>query len=359
MNRFDFDIPDDRENFFVLIIQEHEKLCLLHDEQSVPAFEKLLKVWDECSSAQLWYQGHWSDYFRCGSIVLKCARKLGNIAVQAKLLNELGWNYMEKEKFEQARQYLDESLEKFQSINDFVSQCQSLRYLSTLFLRQQRFGSALKCYRQALSIVAIESTKLPENQRLAHQEAELHNLRGNLYLNLWNFRTSEQELRMSLSQYRELDAKYFQAAPWLNLGRLYFRQGNYEKARKYYNECLQLCDEINRIDMKGGVLFRLAELARTQGNEEEAAQFAKECEDVSKKEVSSLRNRAAYFRKQVKEKERRSIKLALSRFSQLSWSAFDLLTASPRTAIQALGNYISFRLLHKLRIVGKLIYSKK
>jgi len=354
MTNIDFDILEDRVNF-VGDIQNLANLCLLGNEQSVRAFQLLHKSWDEYSSGQVWYQGHWSDYFRCGSIVLECARKLGDIAVQAKLLNELGWNYMEQEKFEQARQYFDESLEKFQSIKDVVSQCQSLLYLSTLFLRQKRFGSALKCYRQALNLVAVEQTKLPENQRLAHQEAEFHNLLGNLYLNLWNFRTSEQELRMSLSQYRELDAKYFQAAPLLNLGRLYFRQGNYEKARKYYEECQQLCDEINRTDMKGGVLYRLAELARTEGNEEKADQFAKQCEDLSKKEVPSLRNRAAYFRKQVKEKERKSIKLALSRFSQLSWSALDLLTASPMTAIQALNNYISFYLLHKLRRVGQLI----
>lgn len=357
MTKIDFDILEDRVNF-VGDIQDLANLCLLGNEQSVRAFQFLHKAWDESSSAQLWYQGYWKDYFNCGNIVLKCARKLGDIAVQGKLLNELGYAYIEQEKFEQSRQYLDESLEKFQEINDVVSQCQSLQYLGTLFLRQKFLGSALKCYRQALNTVVIEQTKLPENQRLAHQEAELHNLLGNLYLNLWNFRTSEQELQMSLSQYRELDAKYFQAAPLLNLGRLYFRQGNHEKARKYYEECRQLCDESNRTDMKGGVLLRLAELARSEGNEEEADQKAKECEEASKKEVPSLRNRAAYFRKQVKEKQRSSLKLALSRFSQLSWSAFDLLKASPMTAIQALGNYTSFNLLHKYSMSTNFIKYK-
>ncbi|BAY14162.1 tetratricopeptide repeat protein [Calothrix sp. NIES-2098] len=303
MNTTDLLVSEERLNLPSLL-KSYQEFCLLRNSQSVRAFNKLKEIW-ECISTELWYKGYWNDYVKCGTIVLSCAKALDNISAQGQLLNELGWAYMEQEKFDKARQQFDESLQKFQLIKNPVGECQSLRYLGTLLLRQKHLESALKCYCQALEIVVIEQTKVHKDKALAAQEAELRNVLGNLYFKLQNFHASYDELHKSLTQYRELYSEwgspylYYQAAPLLNLGRLYFLQKDYENARKYYAECHQLCNEINRTDMKAGVLLRLAELARAEGNEEDAEQLAKEAEEVSGKEFPALRNQAIRFRYKV------------------------------------------------------------
>ncbi|MFB2978747.1 hypothetical protein [Microseira sp. BLCC-F43] len=60
-------------------------------------------------SGRLWFLSDCNDYFRCGN-----TRDVNNVEVQAQLLSELGWAYMEGEDFVHAQQYFQESLQKYQ-----------------------------------------------------------------------------------------------------------------------------------------------------------------------------------------------------------------------------------------------------
>jgi tetratricopeptide (TPR) repeat protein len=137
-------------------------------------------------------------------------------------------------------------------------------------------------------------------------------LLGCVYLDLQEFYESYHELHLSLENYHALlenypnlktRYRYYQADPLLNLGRWHFLQGDYEQARQYYQECIQLSTEINRTDTMADVLLRLAEIAETEGNEEEAVNLASEAERVAGTEITSIRDRAARFKEKVLAKK--------------------------------------------------------
>lgn len=297
----DLTTPEDRDNLF-RFLQQCQRKCLCQSREAAGSFELLMKVWQK-EGDKLWDWGYWHDCFRCGNVALKSAKALNSVEEQGWVLNVLGWISMEWEDFETAEQYFNDSLHKFESIQNPRGQCQSLRYLGVLYFRQGDLSSSLKYYRQALVHVATQSIQVSpqESSKWALHKAELHNLLGSLYLQQQDFPASYRELHLSLEKYLELGDKYryFQAAPLLNLGKLHFKQGEHHKARQYYQECHQLSIELNSTDTVAGVLLRLAEVAEAENNEEEALALASEAERFAGTEVPSVRDRAARFRERL------------------------------------------------------------
>ncbi|MCC3408454.1 MAG: tetratricopeptide repeat protein [Microcoleus sp. PH2017_10_PVI_O_A] len=303
MANFDLEIPQERVNILSFLRQTEIK-CSRQNSESNRSFDLAYQVWEKVSE-QLWFLGYWNDYFNCGNIVLKSAKAVGNAEIKAQLLSELGWACMEWEEFAQAEKYFLESLQTYESIANLKQQCRLLRYLGVLSYRQRKLDSALKYYRLALDIVTANSTVASANDNWAFHEAELPNVLGEFYLDLQDFPASYRELNLSLERYRSLINKYryYQADPLLNLGRWHFLQGDCETAKQYYQECLQLCKEINRPDTRASVLLNLAELAEARGKLEEAIELAAEAEQVAGTEVTSVRDRAARFREQLLTKK--------------------------------------------------------
>jgi tetratricopeptide (TPR) repeat protein len=175
-----------------------------------------------------------------------------------------------------------------------------LRYFGVLSHRQENFNSAIAYYRQALEIVILQRKQTPTDEGWAFQEAEIHNIFGETYLELKDFSTSCRELALSLSQYRTLSEqnpkyRYFLADPLLNMGQWHFQQGDLEQAKPYYQDCLQL----SRRDTTARALLHLAELAEVWGNVEDAIALASEAERVAGTEATSVRDRAARFKAQL------------------------------------------------------------
>jgi tetratricopeptide (TPR) repeat protein len=302
---FDLEIPQERVNIFSFLRQIEIK-CSRQNYESDRSFDLAYQVWEKVSE-QLWFLGYWNDYFNCGNIVLKSAKFVGNAEIQAQLLSELGWVCLEWEEFAKAEKYFLESLQTYESIADRKKQCRLLRYLGVLSHRQRKPDLALKYYRLALDIVTANCQKERPNETWAFNDAELPNVMGEVYLDLQDFTGSYRELNLSLEKYRSLihRYRYYQADPLLNLGRWHFLQGDFEKAEQYYQECLQLCQEISRPDTMASVLLNLAELAEAEGNQEKAIELAAEAEQVAGTEVTSIRDRAARFREQLLTKKLR------------------------------------------------------
>jgi len=349
---------------------DFQKKCLSNSPNSDSYFDKLLKIWD-LTSEILWAQGYWQYYLKYGNIALDCATKLKKRDIEGRILNEFGWAQMEQEKFDDAQRYFSQSLEVFQSIGDRVGQGQSLRYMGVLQFRRHHFGLALKSYREALKM-AQDGLKLdPLNQRLLHQESELHNLLGNFYFKLWNIKTSRRELVAGLRGYRILyklyvaptpssnstqnsyTYLYFQSAPLLNLGRVAMLSGRYRQAQNYFDRCDRLCERIDRPDMKAGVLFRKAELAKLQGKKTEAEELAKEAEKIAENVVPSLRDRAKKFQSQKQGDSREQLNAVWDKIKMvvtLSWDkikmvvtlSIDLLVNAPLVLLQSIGYYALF-----------------
>ncbi|WP_445174662.1 tetratricopeptide repeat protein [Microcoleus sp.] len=305
----DLTSQEERANLFS-DLSGFAKMCLSQNDESEDSFKLLFKVWEKVSG-KLWFECYWNDYFRCGNIVLKAARHIKDVKVQAQLLGELGYACMEGEDFVRAQQCFQESLQKYQLLKEFSKECKLLRYLGNLANRQKQYEIALEHYHQAWEILKAKRSQIPIDDQLALHEAELPNVIGCVYLELRDFSASYQQFNLSLKNHQilledypnmRIRYRYYQADPLMNLGKWHFLQGDYEQARRYYQDCLLLSTEISRNDTMATVLLSLAELAEVEGNKEEAIKLASESERVAGTEITSVRERAAIFKEKLLSK---------------------------------------------------------
>jgi tetratricopeptide (TPR) repeat protein len=298
----DLNIPEERANL-LSDLRQFVQICQLQNRDSVPAFEMIFKLWDKVSEP-LFELGYWNDYDRCGKVVLISANSVNNLTAQAQILNEIGWVCMEWEDFDTAHTYFDESLQKYRLLEDDRGECKMWRYFGVLSHRRGRFRLALEYYGKAWDIVTAKLTEISTDDKWAFQEAELHNIFGETYLELKDFLKSYKELQLSIDKYhvlveKHLKYRYYLTDPLLNLGRCHFLQGDYKQAGQYYQDCLQLSKDISRPDTEAWALLRLAEVAEAEGKQEAALKLASEAERVAGTEIISVRDRAARFRERL------------------------------------------------------------
>ena len=301
----DITSPEDRANVFS-DLSTIAKLCLSEDEASKKSFNLLFNIWEKISR-QIWDLCYWNDYSRCANLIFQAAKNVNDLKIQAQSLGELGYVSMESQDSKYAQKYFQESLQKYQLLQDFSGECRLLRYLGTLAHRQGKLEEALEYYHQAQEIVKAQYSQLPINsidRELAISEAELPNVMGCVYLDLGDFVASYQQLHISLENYQILIEdnsynRYYIVDSLLNLGQWHFLQKSYKQAKYYYQNCLSLSKELSRNDKIAEVLLSLANLAEIEGNIEIAIQLATESERVAGTEIPALRDRAAVFKEKL------------------------------------------------------------
>ena len=306
----DLTLQEERANLFSDLNGFADEMCLSQNDESEDLFKLLFDVWEKVSG-KLWFECYWNDYFRCGKIVLKAARHINDVKIQAQLLGEMGYACMEGEDFVRAEQNFQESLQKYQLLKEFSKECKLLRYLGNLANRQKQYELALEHYQKAWDILNTKRSQIPIDDQLALHEAELPNVIGCVYLELRNFSASYQQFNQSLKNYqvlledyphKRIRYRYYQTELIMNLGKCHFLQGDYEQARRCYEDCLLVSREISRNDTIASTLLSLAELEEVKGNKEEAIKLAGEAENVAGTEITSVRERAAIFKEKLLSK---------------------------------------------------------
>ncbi len=293
----DLTIPENRKNI-IRKIQQLQSFCIA--QNSKQAFELLFQAWEKFSDP-LWFFCYWHDYLKCGQLILKAAQVHQNTEVEAQLLSELGWLYMEWEEFAKSQDYLTQSLHLYQLSKELKKECRLWRYLGVLSDRQKHYNLALDLYQQAINIVEEYYNSEIFDEQWAFQLAELPNLIGITYLKLGQIQKSDQQLHLSLKQYQLLGEKwyYYKADPLLNLGKLYFKKKDYTQAKIYYQDCLKLSQKISRNDTMADVLIKMAELAEIEIDYEKAIQLASEAECIAGIEIRVTRDRAATYKEKL------------------------------------------------------------
>jgi hypothetical protein len=139
----------------------------------------------------------------------------------------------------------------------------------------------------------------------------------------------------------------------LNLGRTAMLAGQYEKAGHYFNRCYRLCERIERQDLRAGVLFRMAELARLQGEGDRAVVLAQQAEAIAGTEAPPTRNRAVVFRAQIQGDRWQRYKVLRYRGKMMLTLIGDLLIHAPLVMVQSIGYYSLFLSMKlKAKIIG-------
>lgn len=319
-------IPDSRTNFYSFM-----RLCLAQRE-----YAKVLDLWEEASE-EMWRFGYWNDYARCGHTVLEMAYLLGDEALEGDMLNRLGYLYMEKGEFNLAHKYFHDSLAVFTKLHDTINQSRVLRDLGTLALRCERPGDTLRYYTEALKIIASEKPSTNITGIWIRREAELHSLRGNLYLKLKDYTTAGQEILHSLEMYRTIrdEYLYFQIGPLLNLGRWFQARKDLHNAENAYIICVEISQKLGRTDTISGALIRLSALEEAKGHSNNAQRLVNRAEQIAGTEQSYNRNIALKRNAEIAGSKLQKLK---SKFDSTlsSWrEMYSLIKEVPGTTIKS------------------------
>ncbi len=303
--KIDINVYADRANAFSDLVNLAEA-CLGSKVDAKELFQLLYITW-ESVSLPMWMLCYWSDYLRCGSVVLQVAETLGETEVEAQLLAELGYAHMEMGNSNGAEQFFNRSLQRYRSLQDYLEECKLLRYLGNLALLQHAWQVAIDFYYQAWQNLEDRCLKITGDKLLLHQ-AELANVIGEAYLGLADWPQSDRYLNISVDKYRLLLQNhpeshkqycYYLTNPLINLGKWHFCQGDYPKAAQHYQESLQISQQIHRKDSWALALIRLTELAIAQGEIDQALALATQAEKVAGTEIPSLRDQAALYKSQL------------------------------------------------------------
>jgi tetratricopeptide (TPR) repeat protein len=214
----------------------------------------------------IWDNGDWQIFHELGEISLKVMRSICDKDGEASVLSDLGWLWMERTDFENARNYFDESLDLFRQLENPAGICATIRYRGVLSYRLGDFINANNNFESALQIAT-------ENN-FSGMIAEIRNLQGSLARKSGDLTNALNYYEQARTGYEDLGDKWRLTAVLRNLARLYFKAGDYSLSKKAFYEVIELCKEIDRKDMLYGSQLGLAEVELKLGNTKDAHELA-------------------------------------------------------------------------------------
>jgi tetratricopeptide (TPR) repeat protein len=176
-------------------------------------------------------------------------------------------------RYEQAEEYFEKVRIQAQLKGDLGRYAAALHELGRLAYRRKNASVAQQLLGEALQIRENVSIKLGVAQTLH----ELGRVQHDLALEAENAKQledAESLYQRSLALRREVGDYVGQQATIHQLGLLSFDQGHYERAQKYYSECIELSDALNDRFWIAHNQFRYARLLWRLHEYEEAARLA-------------------------------------------------------------------------------------
>lgn len=290
-----FNHPDDREDLYEIAVGLSSQIRYKPTE----AFQKLYDFWETKISRPLWELGFYEDYLRCGHVVLEAASRLQNNAIEAQLLNEMGYCFMEKEMPEDAKACFEKSLDILSVLGNELGICRVNRYLATLFYRQKEYENSVAYIQEAEAILQIHGQE--DDRWLLHASA-LKNLKGSI-LAKRRSKTALEYFNEAFEIARKLkkNGEYYEVSSQRNIGKFYRELGEYEKAKYILGRTLLICERIARTDLIASTHIELSKLCQQTGDIKHALEHAVAAIDASGKEHPAERDKAVALQLQLTE----------------------------------------------------------
>ena len=278
--------PDDRADFYQIAINFAR--CVT--PSSDLAFEHLYNFWEKDISRPLWELCFYGDYFKCGHVVLETARAIGKHRIEAQLLHEMGFCYMERGKLNSAESYLKKSLDIVSELNDQMNMCRVNRYLALVYYRHYDFTRA-ECHIDiAEKILALHQQ---DNDQWTLHASALHNLRGSIRMKqgeaiaLQYFKEAYQKASM-LKKHKE----YYKLSSLTNIGKFYRDRGELSKAQPILEQALSASEAISRTALVAGLHIALSLLHSQKENYAVAITHIDKAIEAAGKEHPRIRDKA-------------------------------------------------------------------
>jgi tetratricopeptide (TPR) repeat protein len=158
------------------------------------------------------------------------ATEINDTRGTAASLNNLGVAYKNQGALDQALAYYMHSLELYQGLKNDEGVATTKNNIATIYSLKKDYGQAMRYLEESHD----ELVKLDNKQRLV---GSMNNL-GILYSNLQLYEKAMKNFSGSFQLSQDLGHPF--ADPLSNVGNIYFRQGNYQRAIEYYDRALAL-----------------------------------------------------------------------------------------------------------------------
>lgn len=154
--------------------------------------------------------------------------------------NNLGVAYKNQGALDKALEYYIRSLQIYDTLNNAEGVATTRNNIATIYSIKGDYGQAMKYMEESYA----QLVELNDESRLV---GSMNNL-GNLYIDLQLFDKATDYLQRSYQLSEKLGQPY--ADPLNNLGNVFFRQGNYQRAIENYHKALEIEQkENNRLGM--------------------------------------------------------------------------------------------------------------
>jgi DNA-binding SARP family transcriptional activator len=216
-----------------------------------------------CALLSFYYlRKHWDDWALTHRTALDAARKAGDVAGQARVLNNLGVAHSDLGRHDEAIACHVEARPLFREVADILGEAWNLNNLGVAYDDLRRFGEAADCYRDALSLFRASGEVYGESLSMCNL--------GDTYRQLGQTELALTCLRQALDTQRRSDDLAGQRYTLRFLGDLHRDTGRRAKAIAEYRQALVISRGLGDRRSIARLLDRLAGVLHGTGRASDA-----------------------------------------------------------------------------------------
>ena len=220
--------------------------------------------------------GYWTERVVRGRYALEAARRLADKRALAWLnLNTLGWIYLKRGDYEEARSCVEESLLLYEELSDWEGLVHASRYLGIVAIEQDELDTAEEINKKALDIAKSKCTE--------ETVFTFYSNFGDLALHRGNYAEAEHWYEEARKGLEKVGSRSRLSSRLIDLGIAKLNQEKLDEARGLYEKGLVLSQEQRRPDNIVNAKLGLAVVNEKQGNHADALKLAHESLEMAER----------------------------------------------------------------------------
>jgi tetratricopeptide (TPR) repeat protein len=220
--------------------------------------------------------GYWTERVVRGRYALEAARCLADKRAVAWLnLNTLGWVYLKRGDYEEARACVEESLSLYEGLSDWEGLVHAYRYLGIVAIEQGELDTAEEINKKALDIAKSKCTE--------ETVFTFYSNFGDLALRRGDYAEAEQWYEEARKGLEKVGSRSRLSSRLIDLGIAKLKQEKLNEARDFYEKGLALSQEVHRPDNIVSAKLGLAMVYEKHGNRADALKLAHESLEMAER----------------------------------------------------------------------------
>ncbi|PSK89638.1 NB-ARC domain-containing protein [Murinocardiopsis flavida] len=203
-----------------------------------------------------------TDWLEMGRIGLRVARRIGDRAAEAKLLENLGFGHVQIHRTTEGLDYQYGALEIWQELGERSGQAAALNAIGLIHLRVRRLHDAEVCFAQAITAFGELGERHWEAVSVANL-AEARHQAGRL-------QEAEDSIRRAMAAHRELGSKRSLGNALRIVSGVHLDRGEPDKAAKAANDALEIAADLRDHVLEGHWLLAFGDTQQALGHFDEA-----------------------------------------------------------------------------------------